>query len=184
MNRITANIAFLLLFPGFFFYHTAIGTGAVPPLLGGYFSPVCLVLLPVLALIYVGNIRNGDRFLTAMDAVFWGFCGYMFFVVAVNFALGKDGAVVKYHLLSLFHYIVAFLVFRHADFTGSRFKWAALTSLAGMAVIIPVMSVDGMFYLKQLGEAADEDSVATYQGFARSYLVTFLVVAPFIRSLP
>lgn len=182
LQRMAAQSAFLLLFPGFFFYQTGIGIGVLPSFLGGYFTPVALALMPFLAGIYLLEVQKSRQFLTRIDFVFWGFILYFFFIVAFNYADRKSADVVKNHLLAMIHYVVVFSIFRLADFNAKRFRQLALISLIGMTLIIFYMSVDGLFYLKQLGESADSDSVATYQGFARSYFVTFLVVVPFMKA--
>lgn len=184
IQRPVFQLAFLLLFPGFFLYHTAIGAGIMPAVLGGYFSPVGALLLPVLASFYARDVVRGGRFMTLMDYAFWSFLAYFFFVAALNVASGAERAVFRHHLISMFHYTVVYLVFRQADFTSDGFRRVALAFLLAMSAIVLAMSVDGIFYLKQLGDAEDSDSVATYQGFARSYFITLLVVVPFLRSLP
>jgi hypothetical protein len=59
-----------------------------------------------------------------------------------------------------------------------------LLSLAAMSAIAFSNSIDGVFYLGALGMAKDADALATYQGFSRSYLFTYLAVVTFTRQLP
>jgi hypothetical protein len=58
-------------------------------------------------------------------------------------------------------------------------KWMGLVCIAGMTALILTLSVDGFVYLKE--QAYDSRSLSTYQDFARSYFVTFVVVLPFMR---
>jgi len=76
-----------------------------------------------------------------------------------------------------------FILFAFIDFEHRQFRLMALASLAGMSAIVFSFSVNGVFYLGALGIAKDADSLATYQGFARSYLMTFMPVIAHTRSL-
>jgi hypothetical protein len=59
-----------------------------------------------------------------------------------------------------------------------------LASLAAMSAIVFSFSVNGVFYLATLQMAKEADALATYQGFSRSYLMTFLPVIAHTRALP
>jgi hypothetical protein len=179
-----ADWSFLILFPGFFFYQSAIGTGMAPAILGGYFSPVCILLLPFLALVFFACAAETKHFINGADLVFGGFLLYFFFVVALNFGLGAPSVVVKHHLVAMLHFVVVFITCRLARFDNPGFRRVVLITVAGMSLIIFAMSVDGTFYLRLQGDASNEEALATYQGFARSYLLAFLVVAAFLKKMP
>ncbi|MDQ3775424.1 MAG: O-antigen ligase family protein [Pseudomonadota bacterium] len=177
----TVHLAFIALFPCFFFYNTAMGTGVIGPVLGGYFSLVSLVFTPILLIIYLVQITRTTRFFTSIDLAFFSFLFYFLFVISLNFANGAERDLVKDHLLSIVHLAAVFIVFRIAQFESPQMKWTGLLCIAGMTAIIFTFSVDGFFYLKEQQGYGDSRSMATYQGFARSYFVTFLVVLPFMR---
>lgn len=179
----TVHWAFLALFPGFFFYDSALGIGVIGPVLGGYFSPVALVFTPILAWLYLRQIKQNKWLLTPMDFVFFAFLLYFFFVLALNFANGANPTLVRNHLLAVDHLFVVFIVFKMAEFDSKWFQKLAFISLIGMTIIIFTLSVNGFFNLKRQNLIGDTESLSTYQGFARSYLVTFLVVMPFIKSI-
>jgi hypothetical protein len=179
-----AHLAFLALFPGFFFYQSALGLGDIPAVLGGYFSPVALAFAPVLATLYLVKVKRERHFLARTDFLFFCFLLYFFFVVALNFSIGADKDIVASHLVAIIHFFVVFLIFRMAEFNSKTIKWSAFLCLIGMTFLIFYFSVDGSFYLKQEGNSSDSESVATYQGFARSYFLTFLIVMPFMKRLP
>ena len=176
------HFAFFTLFPGFFFYHSALGKGAIGPIFLGYFSPISLAFMPILLTLYILKIRQSKRFITRTDFAFFAFLLYFFFVVALNFAFGANHEVVKDHLASILHFAVVFIMFRIADFGSKKSKWISFICLIGMTAVIFYLSVDGFLYLKEQGASSDSENVATYQGFARSYLVTFLVLLPFINT--
>src|SRR4051812_49147573 len=89
------HLAFFTLFPGFFFYQSALGAGITGAFLGGYFSPVSLMFLPVLLLLYLLGIKKNKRFFTRMDFAFVTFLMYFSFTVALHFATGENQDVVR-----------------------------------------------------------------------------------------
>lgn len=178
------NSAFFLLFPGFFYYHTLLGTGTMGAVLGGYFSPVSVLYMAPLALIYYGAMRRDPRRLSTIDLNYGIFLGYFIAVVAVNAVAGANRAIVANHLVCILFMVNAFVMFSFIDFGHRQFRRMAIGALATMSAIAFAFSVNGVFYLGALGIAQDADSLATYQGFARSYLMTILPVVAYTRSLP
>ncbi|HYD78293.1 MAG TPA: O-antigen ligase family protein [Paucimonas sp.] len=179
-----ACAAFLALFPGFFFYQSALGAGAIGAVLGGYFSPVTLAFLPFLVFVYLQETMRDRRFLTRNDLNFWAFLVFFALVAGFNHAFGAPRDVVMHHALAISHFIAVFIIFRLADFEAASVRRVCVACLAGMTAIIFYMSVDGFFYLRLQGSAGNAEVVATYQGFARSYLATALIVLPFAGALP
>jgi hypothetical protein len=183
-NRLEQYIllaAFFLLFPGFFYYHTVIGTGAAPAVLGGYFAPVAVAFVLPLAFIYLLRVRRDPHRLTLVDVHFGLYIGYFLLVVTLNAAAGANRVIVASHILDILFMVELFVLFSFIDFAHRRFRVAGLLSLAGMTALAVALQVDGVFYLRLMGEASDTDTLATYQGFARSYMVTFLAVVAFTR---
>jgi hypothetical protein len=177
-----AQLAFFLLFPGFFFYHTALGIGAMGAFLGGYFSPVSILLVLPLSVLYLARVRRDPNRLAKVDMAFWLFLAYFFAVVAVNAAFGKSMQIAANHMLGILFLINIFIIFKTADFASPAFRRMGLASLVAMSAIVFAYSVNGVFYLGALGMAKDADSLATYQGFSRSYIITFVAVIACTRS--
>lgn len=69
------------------------------------------------------------------------------------------------------------------DLNDKKLKIISALCLMTMSMIIFYFSVDGSFYLASLGTSKNPESVATYQGFSRSYLLTFIVTIAFVRSI-
>ncbi|MGJ9420548.1 hypothetical protein ACHAC9_22730 [Massilia sp. CMS3.1] len=176
--------AFFMLFPGFFFYHTLLGTGTTGAFLGGYFAPVSLLFAAPLGLIYLNRMRRDARRFHAVDLHLGLFLLYFVAVIAVNAAAGANRTIVGNHMLGILFIFNLFVIASFLDFDSRRFRIVGLLSLLGMSTIAVSFSVDGVFYLGATGIAKDVDALATYQGFARSYLITFLTVIAFTRSLP
>jgi hypothetical protein len=175
---------FFALFPGFFFYHSLLGTGMTGAFLGGYFAPMAVLFAVPMCLIYLSRMRRDPRRLTLVDLHYGIFFGYFLAVVAVNGAGGANRAIVTAHILGVLFMVLVFIQFSFIEFESRRFRGVGLLSLAAMSTIAFSNSVDGVFYLGALGMAKDADALATYQGFSRSYLFTYLAVVCFTRSLP
>jgi hypothetical protein len=175
---------FFMLFPGFFFYHTLLGTGTTAAFLGGYFAPVALAFALPMCVIYLSRIWRDKRCLTMVDLHFGLFMAYFLVVVAINGAAGANRTIVASHILGVLFMVLVFIMFSLIDFEGRRFRRIGLLSLAAMSAIAFSNSVDGVFYLGALGVAKDADALSTYQGFSRSYLFTYLAVVCFTRKLP
>jgi hypothetical protein len=176
-----SQLAFFLLFPGFFFYHTLLGLGAMGAVLGGYFAPISLLVLIPLLSIYVAKIRRNPQRLSRIDLAFQLFLLYFLAVVVLNAVRGKNLAIASNHLLGILFLVNIFIIFKSIDFSSALFRRTHLAALLGMSAIVLSYSVDGVFYLGSLGVARDADSLATYQGFSRSYLITFAVVIAYTR---
>lgn len=175
---------FFLLFPGFFFYHTLLGTGTTGAFLGGYFAPVAVAYALPLSLVYLGRMRREPQRLTHVDLHYGLFFAYFLCVVVVNALAGANRTIVTNHILGILFMVLVYIMFSFIDFDGRRFRIVGLLSLASMSSIAFSYSVDGVFYLGALGIAKDADALATYQGFSRSYLFTYLAVASFTRAFP
>jgi hypothetical protein len=181
-EQLLLNAAFFLLFPGFFYYHTLLGTGTTGAFLGGYFSPMALLVTLPLAAVYYRRMRTDAGRLSAIDLHYGMFNAYFLTVIVVNAASGANRTIVSNHVLGMLFMVLTFVMFSFIDFSHRQFRFMAIGSLLGMSAIVFGFSINGVFYLGGLGMAKDADSLATYQGFARSYLMTFLPVVAHTRS--
>ena len=176
-----AELAFFLLFAGFFAYQTLLGLGVIRAFLGGYFAIVALLMFPPLLLSYLRRLHAQSYRLHGVDAAFFGFLAYFAAVIACN-AASADVGIMASHVLAMVYMLNLFIIFKTLDFQRRRFRLTQLASLAAMSAVVFGFSVDGAFYLAVLGAARDPDSVATYQGFSRSYLVPLVVMLACTRQ--
>lgn len=177
------QVAFLLLFPGFFFYQTLIGMGVMRAFLGGYFAIVSIVLAGPLAYAYCRGVKAARYRIAPTDVQFGFFLAYFLAVVVINAAFGADATIVQTHVLSILYFINIYLIFKSIDFSNRNMAMLTLVSLLLMSATIFIFSTDGSFQPGELGDPTNPESVATYQGFARSYLLTFVAVICFVRLL-
>ncbi|HEY8609589.1 MAG TPA: hypothetical protein VIM12_20925 [Noviherbaspirillum sp.] len=173
---------FLVLFPGFFFYHSAVGIGYMPAVFGGFFSPMALAMLPALLFCYLYRLWRDPSFFSGTDLAVFGFLVYFFFVVAFNYATDTAYEPVYEHMVAILQWVSVYIIFRSAHFGSDIAKFAVLLGLAGMATIVFSMSSNGFFNLTDVVAVRDTATIVTYQGFARSYLMAQLVVVPHINS--
>ncbi len=178
---VVMHVAFLLLFPGYFFYETLLGVGAIDPFLGGYFSIVSVALLLPLMFFYILDVERVKRFLSTTDFYFFLFIGYFLFIIGIHFFTGADSKLTVDHLSSIIHMVNLFIIFKALDFRERTFRLITMVSLVGMSAIVFYFSIGGFFDLKD-DALKNAEMVATYQGFARSYLLTFIVAIAFYRA--
>lgn len=178
-----AHSSFLLLFPGFFFYQTLLGVGAIPAFFGGYFTLVALLLLLPLTASLMYVIKRNKYYATSLDLWLVLLVLYYLLVLFVNFATGASLIIVERYVASIIFCFETYVIFRMLDVEDKKFLTIIVVSLLVMSVITYYFSVGGFFFLQALGEAKDPNSLATYQGFARSYIYTYLIVASIVRSM-
>jgi hypothetical protein len=177
-------LAYLLLFPGFFLFHTLLGPSRAVAFGDGYFALVSLAVAAPLAYFYYDRMRRDPGTMGRADLLFALYVGYFLCVVAIQAAAGADRTVVRTHLLGTLYIVNMFFVFRLVDF-GRRDLWlAGLAALLGMSAIVFAFSAGAWFNLAPLGTTGNCASVASCQGLARSYLVTFAAVIAFTLSAP
>lgn len=173
-----AGVVFLTLFPGYFFYHTAVAGGFLPPVLGGFFGPMSVVLgIPLLLLGFSALIVGRERTLFIDQA----FILYLAFVMAwatmhFLFGTGAQGslAIYLYNLSTMFLWLVVYAAVRSLDLDGKWLRWILSFSLLYFLVIAAWQS-DGQFYDTER-IAGDAVRVSGYQGLARSAAVVALVL--------
>lgn len=185
-EQLMLNSAFFLLFPGFFYYHTLLGTGTTGAFLGGYFSPISVLYMLPLVLTYYLRMRRDPRRFSGIDLHYGLFMAYFVVIVAIHVVSGANRLIVIDHLECILFMVNAFVMFTFIDFGNRQFRTMAFIGVAGMSAIAFAFSVNGVFYLGALDMAqhGTDDSLATYQGFARSYLFTILPLIAYTRSLP
>lgn len=182
-EKFIIQLAFMLLFPGFFFYQTLLGLGITRAFLGGYFTLVALILTFPLMFFFFIAVKRHEYYFLKFDFYCASCMMYYAVVIAIQFVAGSDSMILKRYVQSIIFCINMYIIFRIIDFNDKKFIVLAMLSLVLMSGITIYFSIDGFFYLQALNEAKDPDSLATYQGFARSYIYTFLIVISTAKSI-
>ncbi|UUZ54928.1 oligosaccharide flippase family protein [Massilia sp. H-1] len=123
-------LAFLALFPGFFFYHTLLGLGMTGAVLGGYFAPVSLLIAPPLAFFYAYLLRRRGWQLGRPEVFFLLYVAYFLTVIAIQAAVGANRVILGNHLLGVMFIVNMFLMFRLTDFSSTAFRFMCLATIA------------------------------------------------------
>jgi hypothetical protein len=174
-----SEFAFLLLFPGFFAYHSLVGLDYLNPFLGGFFRPLSIIFLPLLIFLFFRRFNARKIILNRLDYIFIVIIFYASFVGLVHYALGS-GFVIEVELFEstisqLILNLAMYLLARTIDYENSTLKYMAIFGLFAMCVVVFLnIGQSGIFYLAM--DAVDRDAVAGYQGFARSIVVTAIFV--------
>lgn len=161
-----SKYSLLILFPGFFIYHSMVAMSFIPAFLGGYFSLMSVALLGIYAFcgLFINKIRK-ELLLPYFVFIFW------FVMVSIFYFLGdkqtNDYILYQWSLIAIISNIICFCIFSNLNLNG-KIKRSLIFSLCLMVVII-LLNIDssGRFLLA----VSDNDSVASYQAFGRSLLV-------------
>jgi hypothetical protein len=186
-----AGLGLVLLFPGFFLYHNALAAGVFPAVLGGFFSPIALLsliaILPMLVATRGGLLpTRGARLFTLLFVVFVAFT-----VAWTLLHYFLDGSrevriATTQVLLSTLQWSGLFVVGAFVPMDSPRLKKGMLLALGSMFFIVAsyVATSGSLFYYARQAYdvASDGDAVATYQGFARSALVTAAFILAVVQK--
>lgn len=161
-----SKYSLLILFPGFFIYHSMVAMSFIPAFLGGYFSLMSVALLGIYAFcsLFINKIRK-ELLLPYFIFIFW------FIIVSIFYFLGdkqtNDYILYQWSLIAIISNIICFCIFSNLNL-NRKIKRSLIFSLCLMVVII-LLNIDssGRFLLA----VSDNDSVASYQAFGRSLLV-------------
>lgn len=182
-GELIIHIAFFLLFPGFFFYQTLLGLGLISAVLGGYFTLVALALTPPLLFFCRVAAKTNKIYVSPLDWFCILFIIYFCLTLAINAAGGANTMIVQRHLQSILFCVDIYIIFRLSNFANKKLIGVLAVSLLSMSAITIYLSIDGFFYLQALGQSKNPENLATYQGFARSYIYTYLIVVSQTRSV-
>jgi hypothetical protein len=180
--KFTAHLSFILLFPGFFIYQTLLGIGAISAVLGGYFTAVALALFLPILYSFTYALKHNRDYASCFELYLSMFVVYYLFILCINFLGGATQIIVERYVQSIIFCFETYVMFRALDLEDKKLLKILTISLLLMSAITFYFSVGGFFFLQGLDEAKDPESLATYQGFARSYIYTYLLLISTARS--
>lgn len=177
-NQLVSAISFTALFPLFFFYHVFIANGFISPFFGGFFGPAVVALFPFLVI------------------------SFLYFLVRRDLVAGYWLLPLFFALMSWSIFWIAFHAFTdpnnpaHIDLMETCVFWMATCSTA---IFLPIYSDRFMVFIvflwagviffsvylvdsSMLMTAGTGEESSTYQGLARSLLITSFFVVSCIRQ--
>lgn len=173
-------LGMFFLYPGFFLYHFSVAAGFLPPFLGGYYGLISFALLVTLIPVFVYGVKCKFIRLTKVDFAFLLFVAFILVWSLVHWKYGfpyqRDVSLLVYTLSFAVVWVVNYCVFRGLDLDR---PWVVF-SLLGAAVLMSLVAIsgaqEGFFHARRMAESGSEEVVATYQGFARSAIVVFILL--------
>lgn len=179
------GLVFLTLFPGYFYYHSAVASAVIPPVLGGFFGPMSVLLgVPMVVFGFAPLLRGREPTLFIDRA----FVLYSIFVLAwstLHYLLGSDVQesvdFYMYNVSTVFMWLAIYLAVRNIDLSNKWLRWTIAISLP-IFLAIAAMNSNGQFYDTEK-IAGDAVRVSGYQGLARSAVVVALVALGLHRGL-
>lgn len=179
-----ALLAFLILVPGYFFYHWLVGLNTIPQFLGGYVnesSVLAILLILVLLGLKAGAGSLRSFRLHPLELAYGAFMIYFIATVAYQAFRGGPPEVVKSHTASILQSLAIFAVYRatalELTFTHRLHFWLCL---AMSAFVYAAVSND---VLAAFLVNADDAKAATYQGLAHAFFLSVCAVTPFSKTL-
>ena len=181
LNRIP-EASFLVFFIGFFLYHSLVGLGIISPIdiLSGYSGVVGIALFPILAFIYLLRISRQKIKFGQLDRIFLVLMAYFFLVALVHYAFGRglryEAEMWKASLTALMYNVLLYFMGRLCNFEDKSFEKLLAISLVLMTgITVGNMSNFGTFNPAAISDGVD--NVASYQGLARSLVITSILCA-------
>ena len=187
LSQTVASISFFLLFPGYLFYHQSVAMGLIPPFAAGLFGYVSLgALLALLVLLPLNTARlkkiAGNRY------VLW-VLAFLFYTSAWTLAhyLLLDGEHISIagvqSLETVIFWSSLFLIGLMLPLESKPLRWSFLISFIVVLVCLLYfyISTDANTYHARriYGKMTN---LSTYQGFARSALITLLLLIAVFNS--
>lgn len=180
--RAVAGAGFVILYPIFFFYHYLVGMQLIGPILAGLYGPASLTLSAIFLIPLALLLRRTTFFAAAFYTlivycsvwiVYFGFISRDLFVI---------DEINEQHMSLIVSWIALFSIGLFVPVESTRFGWITFGMFALMtAAVLFNFDTDYMMFRVL---AADEDTVASYQGFSRSYFFVSLLLLASARTRP
>ena len=186
ITRLVSMAGFFLLFPGFVLYHYFVSAGIMPPVVGGLFGPVCLLLAAVYLLLLPLNLRRLLQSASLYTVAVFGFILYVLLVTVAHYAsynLGFIAAAAEQSFGVIIFWIALFFLGFYLPVLSPTLQWGSFVfavAISGFLFHYVATTGSVFFYAAELYGV--EEGVSTYQGFARSSLGLWALLVVTARS--
>lgn len=184
--ELVSGFGLFVLFPGFFFYHLAVAAQAISPVAAGLFGPATVLLMGLSSLLILSVLSDSFRHSKIISAGFylllfycliWSLSYYSFGV-----GLQKSIEVIKQVATMLFAWFALYAIGLYLPLYNRKFKQIITASFVVILLIVLAYFDRNSMMMNVRDIYRTGDSVATYQGFARSALIVAILFACAIRS--
>jgi len=174
ITRLVSMAGFFLLFPGFVLYHYLVSAGMMPPVIGGLFGPVCLLLAAIYLLLLPLNLRRLLQSASVYTVAVFGFILYVLVVTVAHYASYNISFIAEAAEQSfgvIIFWIALFFLGFYLPVLSPALQWGSLVfALAISGFLLHYVATTGSVFFYAAELYGVEEGVATYQGFARSSL--------------
>ncbi|MDR7334734.1 O-antigen ligase family protein [Roseateles asaccharophilus] len=178
-----AMLSFVLLFPAFFYYQSAVAVGFVSNFLGGYFTAGAAVTLPLLlaALSSAPYLRKISS--SAPTTLFAAFMVIFGGYVVVGGLTGANPEITSTYFAYLFKFTAIFLTATLVNGQSPSFQRLCQLLFLGVVVTALTTAADGKFLAAAITSALGGDFFLDYQGLAYAYIVMLIFAAPSLKYM-
>lgn len=157
----------LLLFPGAFFYHAAVGLNYIGPFFSGYISivgSICALTLIIYSLLStLTRMKINKR-----DVAFYAFMIFYSLTTIYHYIIGEQQENAHNNIILIINLLACYAIFKNINSTDDSYKNILISLSLAMSAIIIYHAEGGAFVL---GTSVDSSvSVANYQTMALAYL--------------
>jgi hypothetical protein len=174
--KIIAEIFFLTLYPGFFFYHFFVAVKIVKPVLAGFFLPISGIALFVLSIFYIPMLVKEK--IPKEVKLFHFILVYSVAIAVLNWAINNPSRYSN----QMLSWTLSGVLFNAVNLMlGSILEYRKMATsamvLLGLMLTVTLLYINehNMFNPQSISE--DSTAVATYQGFARSIVFVGLYLS-------
>lgn len=185
IKKYNSDVLFILtLFPGYFIYNSLVGLGLVFGVLRGYWTPMSLLLIPFLLMVYNKNIlkiRDTQR----LEVYFYWFMAYFFGATLFNLSLWGRGDIAIPYFSTMLQMLAVFFSARIINISNLASKLNLfIIAFLIMSLLVVFNQENGVFTLGTLADDSLSSSgkLANYQGYALAYFITLILMVPFVKN--
>lgn len=184
--RFVSAGGFFLLFPGFVIYHYLVSASLIPPLLGGLFGPICLLLAIVYLLLLPLNLRDLMRASSLYTVTVFFFIFYVLLITTAHYASNNLDFIQMAGQQSfgvIVFWIALFFLGFYLPQESRLLRFGSFLAAATITIfLIHYVATSGSVFFYAAELYGVEEGVATYQGFARSSLGLWALLVVTARS--
>jgi hypothetical protein len=177
-----ANISLFLMYPGLFFYQSAIGLDWIPPVIFGGWGVLMVILCPCLISLYFAKTIHITRKVFAIECMFFTFLIFTLMASIVYFLreipTNISANLFYWNVAGVLSNLTVFFAFRMANIERKLLIFLMRSSAVAIILIVFANTDFQALYFAFI----KVEYLYTYQGFARSMLIVFLITCFSIRG--
>ena len=177
--RLVADIGFFVLFPGFFLYHLGVTSGWFTNFAGGLFGPSTVLLTSIYLLCgwrFIKNSGTASLGLTFIFLLLLFYASAWIFIQHLSLARPYLNEASAQAVGLLFAWFALFCVGLGARIRASLFVFLLWVSFSIILLSTALLFNNDRMIFNPRAYFNVEEGVATYQGYARSALLTSLLL--------